>query len=50
MPGAKARSAIALALTPGQAGHAPTRRDLLLALPEPPAHCQLIMDGAHEDN
>src|SRR5712672_3207130 len=50
MVAADARSAIAFSLTPGQAGDAPAGRDLLLALPDLPARCRLIMDRAYEGN
>jgi len=50
MVAADARCAIAFCLTPGQAGDAPTGRELLRAMPDLPKRCRLIMDRAYEGN
>ena len=50
MVAADARCAIAFCLTPGQAGDAPTGRELLRAMPDLPRRCRLIMDRAYEGN
>src|SRR3974377_636261 len=50
MVAADARGAIACCLTRGQAGDAPTGRELLRAMPDLPRRCRLIMDRAYEGN
>jgi transposase len=50
MVAADARTALTFSLSPGQAGDAPSGRELLRTLSALPRRCRLIMDKAYEGN